>query len=85
VKNMLTLYSDESGKDDRAEADAMAGCGGWTEEMERRGVLRVAAGLRPHRSSTHGSGHGSLLLSLLHLLRQLTIQSAQVSHRSVPT
>jgi hypothetical protein len=52
VKNMLRLCSDESGKDDHAEADAMAGCDGWTEEMDRRGVLRVAAGLRPSSDAT---------------------------------
>ncbi|MFI6030333.1 YciI family protein [Amycolatopsis magusensis] len=29
------------------EAAANEGCGGWTERMEDRGVLRAAIGLRP--------------------------------------
>ncbi|UJW35832.1 YciI family protein [Saccharothrix sp. AJ9571] len=29
------------------EAGANEGCGGWTERMEERGVLRTAIGLRP--------------------------------------
>jgi hypothetical protein len=47
VKYMLLMCGDES-----AEAHAQDGCGGWTEEMERRGVLRGGAGLRPPADAT---------------------------------
>jgi hypothetical protein len=30
----------------------MAGCGGWAEEMERRGVLRDGAGVQPASDAT---------------------------------
>ena len=33
--------------DESAAAHAEEGCGGWTEEMEERGMLRVTGGLRP--------------------------------------
>jgi hypothetical protein len=52
MKYLLMLASDEAGKDESAEAVAMSGCGGWTEEMEGRGVLRGAAGLRPASDAT---------------------------------
>jgi hypothetical protein len=51
VKYMLMLCSDMSFMSDM-EAAAMSGCGGWTEEMERRGVLRGTAGLRPASDAT---------------------------------
>ncbi|QFU87304.1 YciI family protein [Amycolatopsis sp. YIM 10] len=35
------------GGEEGSEADQLEGCGGWTERMERRGVLRSAVGLRP--------------------------------------
>ncbi len=47
MKYMLLICGDES-----AAAHAMDGCGGWSEEMERRGVLRGAAGLRPPADAT---------------------------------
>jgi len=52
VKYILMLASDEAGKDESAEAVAMAGCGGWTEEMEGRGVLQASIGLRPADDAT---------------------------------
>jgi hypothetical protein len=52
MKYVLMLASDEAGKDESAEAVAMSGCGGWTEEMEGRGILRIAAGLRPASDAT---------------------------------
>jgi len=45
---MLLICGDESSADD----SVMAGCGGWAEEMERRGVLRGATGLRPPSDAT---------------------------------
>ena len=44
---MLLICGDES-----AAAHAEDGCGGWTEEMQRRGVLRGGAGLRPPDDAT---------------------------------
>jgi len=52
MKYMLMLCSDVSRADAQAEAAAMAGCGGRSEEMERRGVLLSAAGLRPSTDAT---------------------------------
>jgi len=42
------------GAEDEATGAAHAddGCGGWTEEMEARGVLRGGAGLRPPSDAT---------------------------------
>jgi hypothetical protein len=42
VRYLLLIRGDET-----AEAHADEGCGGWTAEMERRGVLCSAGGLRP--------------------------------------
>jgi hypothetical protein len=47
VNYMLLICGDES-----AAAHAEDGCGGWTEEMQRRGVLRGGAGLRPPDDAT---------------------------------
>jgi hypothetical protein len=47
VNYMLLICGDES-----AAAHAEDGCGGWTEEMQRRGVLRGGAGLRPPNDAT---------------------------------
>jgi hypothetical protein len=48
MKYMLLICGDES-----AAAHADEGCGGWTEEMRRRGVLRDGgAGLRPPSDAT---------------------------------
>jgi hypothetical protein len=59
VKYMLLICGDESAADHANE-----GCGGWTEEMERRGVLRSVAGLRPPADATTVRVRaGSVLLS----------------------
>jgi len=42
VEYLLLIRGDES-----AAAHADDGCGGWTEEMVRRGALRGGGGLRP--------------------------------------
>ena len=42
MRFLLLIRGDES-----AEAHADEGCGGWSEEMARRGMLRGAGGLRP--------------------------------------
>jgi hypothetical protein len=47
MRYVLMLCSDSSVAAEIADEAVMAGCGGWTEEMERRGVLRSAEGLRP--------------------------------------
>jgi hypothetical protein len=47
VKYMLLICGDES-----VAAHAEEGCGGWTEEMQRRGVLQGGAGLRPPTDAT---------------------------------
>jgi hypothetical protein len=59
VKYMLLICGDESAAD-----HADDGCGGWTEEMERRGVLQSVAGLRPPSDATTVRVRGgSVLLS----------------------
>lgn len=47
MKYMLLICGDES-----AAAHADEGCGGWSEEMLRRGVLQGGAGLRPPADAT---------------------------------
>jgi hypothetical protein len=42
VRYLLLICGDES-----AAAHAEEGCGGWTEEMTERGLLRVTGGLQP--------------------------------------
>jgi hypothetical protein len=42
VKYLLLICGDES-----AAAHADEGCGGWTQDMEERGMLRLTGGLRP--------------------------------------
>ncbi|WP_086828882.1 YciI family protein [Allokutzneria sp. NRRL B-24872] len=44
---MLLICGDES-----AAEHAQDGCGGWSEEMEARGVIRGGAGLRPPTDAT---------------------------------
>ncbi|ADB34092.1 YCII-related protein [Kribbella flavida DSM 17836] len=47
MKYLLMICGDES-----AEAHALDGCGGWSEEMQARGVVEGGAGLRPPREAT---------------------------------
>ena len=42
MQYLLLICGDES-----AAAHAEEGCGGWTEEMTERGLLRATGGLRP--------------------------------------
>ncbi|MCA1655687.1 MAG: YciI family protein [Pseudonocardiaceae bacterium] len=59
MKYMLLICGDES-----AAVHADDGCGGWAEEMQRRGVLGGAAGLRPpDDATTVRVRDGSVLLS----------------------
>jgi hypothetical protein len=48
MKYALLIAGDEK----TAAEHADDGCGGWSEEMERRGVVRGAAGLRPATDAT---------------------------------
>ena len=47
MKYLLMIAGDES-----AAAHADDGCGGWSEEMEARGVVTGGAGLRPPTEAT---------------------------------
>jgi hypothetical protein len=47
VNYALLICGDES-----AAEHAEDGCGGWDEEMQRRGVVRGGAGLRPPAEAT---------------------------------
>ncbi|WP_034273872.1 YciI family protein [Haloechinothrix halophila] len=47
MKYMLLICGDET-----AAKHAEDGCGGWTDEMQARGVLRGGAGLRPPHDAT---------------------------------
>jgi hypothetical protein len=51
VKYLLMICSDVS-EVVPTEDQATAGCGGWSEEMEARGVLQGGAGLRPSTEAT---------------------------------
>ena len=51
MKYLLMLCSDVEYQEDLTEA-ILAGCQGWTEEMDRRGRLRLAEGLRPAADAT---------------------------------
>jgi hypothetical protein len=42
VQYLLLICGDESGAEHADE-----GCGGWTQEMTQRGLLRATGGLRP--------------------------------------
>jgi hypothetical protein len=52
VKYVLMLCSDVAFRADVADAAIETGCGNWTMEMARRGVLRTSAGLRPASDAT---------------------------------
>jgi hypothetical protein len=52
MKYVLMLCSDAAVPQEIAEAAYVAGCGGWTEEMQRRGVLLDVAGLQPPGDAT---------------------------------
>ena len=47
MKYLLLICGDESSAD-----HALDGCGGWSEEMERRGVVETGAGLAPPTDAT---------------------------------
>ncbi|WBQ02069.1 YciI family protein [Kribbella sp. CA-293567] len=47
MKYLLMICGDESAAEHAGE-----GCGGWSEEMERRGVVRGGAGLAPPADAT---------------------------------
>jgi hypothetical protein len=51
VKYVLMLASDFEYKQDIDEA-VQAGCAGWSEEMQRRGILLTATGLAPSSDAT---------------------------------
>jgi hypothetical protein len=52
MKYLLMLCSDAAVASELVDEAIMAGCGGWTEELDRRGMLRAAAGLRPASDAT---------------------------------
>ena len=50
---MLMICGDPSAPASQLEElAAMKGCDGWSEEMERRGIVRGGAGLRPASEAT---------------------------------
>jgi hypothetical protein len=52
VRYLLLLCGDEDAAQRAVDDGVMAGCGDWTEEMRRRGVLKGVAGLRPPGEAT---------------------------------
>ncbi|MEU7838077.1 YciI family protein [Nonomuraea sp. NPDC052129] len=52
MRYVLMLCSDVSDETVAGQDPDMVGCGGWTEDMERRGILRGAMGLRPSSDAT---------------------------------
>jgi hypothetical protein len=52
VRYLLLLCGDEAAAQRAVDGSVMAGCGDWTEEMRRRGVLRAVEGLRPPGDAT---------------------------------
>ena len=57
MEYMLLICGDES-----AAAHANDGCGGWSEEMAERGVLRGGGGLRPADEATTVRVRGDAVL-----------------------
>jgi hypothetical protein len=51
VRYLLMICGDESQVPDPASIDLL-GCGGWSEEMEQRGILRDSVGLHPPGDAT---------------------------------
>ncbi|MER6815760.1 YciI family protein [Spirillospora sp. NPDC000708] len=51
MRYVLMICSDETAGTDPEEA-AATGCGGWSEEMTRRGVVYGGAGLAPADTAT---------------------------------
>jgi hypothetical protein len=49
---MLLICGDSDRMMDQESAGSLRGCGDWVHEMERRGVLRGGAGLRPSTDAT---------------------------------
>ena len=47
MQYLLLICGDESAAEHRND-----GCGGWTEEMERRGIIRGGGGLHPPSDAT---------------------------------
>ena len=52
MRYMLMICGDESALVGSEAVTTLTGCGGWTEEMQRRGVLQGGAGLRPSSDAT---------------------------------
>ncbi len=52
VKYVLMIGFDASAPPQVLQDQQEAGCGGWSEEMEARGVVRGGAGLRPSSEAT---------------------------------
>lgn len=52
MKYVLLMCSDATVPDDVADEGYLAGCGGWSDEMALRGILKDSAGLRPASDAT---------------------------------
>src|SRR4051794_41543315 len=63
VRYVLMLCSDSaSGMTPERQDAVIDGCGGWTEEMFRRGVGTAAVGLAPAAAGRAGRGRGGEML-----------------------
>jgi hypothetical protein len=49
---MIMICGDEEAVERLAAEGGLPGCGGWSQEMERRGVLKGGEGLGPSRTAT---------------------------------
>jgi hypothetical protein len=49
---MMMICGDEAEVESLMAGESLPGCDGWSEEMERRGVLKGGAGLRSSSSAT---------------------------------
>lgn len=52
MRYMLMICGDEQAVERLMAERELAGCNGWSEEMERRGVLRGGEGLQPTSTAT---------------------------------
>jgi len=52
MKYVLMLCSDSTVAQDLFDEGIKAGCAGWSEELERRGILLGSTGLRPASDAT---------------------------------
>lgn len=52
MRYLLMICGESPAETDDGEPEIPAGCGGWVEEMQRKGILRDSVGLHSPRAAT---------------------------------